>query len=151
MSLRVQRINPKEAIPLRHKVLRPHMTLADCVYPGDEEVTSFHLGVRLDNKLVTVLSVVQESSPHFGEILQFRFRAMATDPQYHGRGFAREVVAAAQKEVCRRGGKLIWFNARKAAFGFYEKMGYQYYGELFEMEGIGPHKVMWKKIQPDIC
>jgi hypothetical protein len=40
---------------------------------------------------------------------------------------------------------LIWFNARVEAVGFYEKMGYQKTGNLFEIPDVGVHILMFKK------
>lgn len=146
MEITVQRILATDTIPLRHRVLRPHMTVKDCVYPGDDLPTTFHFGAFSDGVLATVLSAVLESSPVFKENVQFRFRAMATDPRFHRKGFAKAVVLASEEEIRNRSGELIWFNAREAAFGFYEKMGYRYYGDFFEMPGIGLHKIMWKRL-----
>jgi len=147
--LNVREISATETIPLRHTVLRPHMTVQDCIYPGDDLATSFHLGGFSGGVLATVLSVVLDSSPIFDEQVQYRFRAMATDSRFHRRGFAKSVVAAAEQKVLARGGSLIWFNAREAAFGFYEKTGYRHHGDFFEIPGIGMHKIMWKRIGQD--
>ena len=38
---------------------------------------------------------------------------------------------------------LWWCNARLVAVGFYEKLGLSVYGDIFEIEPIGPHKLMF--------
>ena len=49
-------IIPPQTWDLRHRVLRPHQTLEDCVYSQDELKNSFHVGAFLGEKIVCVAS-----------------------------------------------------------------------------------------------
>jgi predicted GNAT family N-acyltransferase len=42
--------------------------------------------------------------------------------------------------------KIVWCNSRMSAVSFYEKMGFEKEGEVFEVDPIGPHVVMWKDL-----
>ena len=54
--------------------------------------------------------------------------------------------AAAEAFVHEQGGRVAWFNARRAAEGFYAHMGYRTVSEEFDVPGIGPHVVMEKRL-----
>jgi GNAT superfamily N-acetyltransferase len=41
---------------------------------------------------------------------------------------------------------IIWFNARKNAVPFYEKLGFHTYGTAFEIENVGTHFVMYRTL-----
>ena len=49
---------------------------------------------------------------------------MATDPTVRGPGAGRALVAEGLARVAARGGDLVWCDARVAAVGFYERMGF---------------------------
>ena len=40
----------------------------------------------------------------------------------------------------------VWCNARTSAKGFYETMDFESLGDTFEIEGVGPHILMSRKI-----
>jgi hypothetical protein len=42
--------------------------------------------------------------------------------------------------------KLICFNARTAAAGFYKKMNYQPLGKPFDIKDVGEHYLMYKNL-----
>lgn len=137
-------IIPLQTWDLRHRVLRPHQTLAECVYSQDELINSFHVGAFLNEKIVCVASFHFEENPNLPAENPFRLRGMATDPAFHKQGLGKMVMQFGQEELFRKKCDLLWFNAREIAFPFYEKLGFKYLGPLFDMPGIGPHKVMYK-------
>ncbi len=67
---------------------------------------------------------------------------MATTAAVRGSGAGRRLLQACFQHVRAGGGGLLWCNARLVALGFYERMGLEREGELFELPGIGPHYVM---------
>jgi GNAT superfamily N-acetyltransferase len=71
---------------------------------------------------------------------------MASDSAFQKKGLGKSVLQAAETELKRRGCSLLWFNARTSAEGFYKKSGYIPIEKVFEITGIGPHKVMYKKL-----
>ena len=54
----------------------------------------------------------------------WQLRGMATDPAVRGTGAGRALVAEGLARVAARGGDLVWCDARLAAVGFYERMGF---------------------------
>lgn len=141
-------ITAAEALPLRQKVLRPLLRPEDCFYKEDDLATSFHLGLFHAGRLVCIATFMLEASATFHAGHPYRLRGMATDPRYRGQGFGGILLRQGIEVLKDRRCDLLWFNAREAAFPFYESLGFQYHGGLFEMPGIGPHKVMYKHLIP---
>jgi GNAT superfamily N-acetyltransferase len=75
---------------------------------------------------------------------------MATDPAVQGRGVGRVLVAAGVARVAARGGDLIWCNARAAAAGFYERMGFAVVTGSFDVPPIGAHVGMVIELPPSV-
>ena len=42
---------------------------------------------------------------------------------------------------------LLWCNARIKAVPFYQSVGFQEIGDLFDIKDIGPHYYMYKRIK----
>ena len=54
----------------------------------------------------------------------WQLRGMATDPAMRGTGAGRALIAEGLARVAARGGDLVWCDARMAAVGFYERLGF---------------------------
>jgi ribosomal protein S18 acetylase RimI-like enzyme len=67
---------------------------------------------------------------------------MATLPEVRGSGAGRALVERACAEAEQRGATFLWFDARRVAFGFYERLGFYYLSEAFDIAPIGEHRVM---------
>ncbi len=152
LHLNFKIIDSKLALPLRHRILRPGQPLETAKYPDDNFETTLHVGGFASEKIIGVATFVPEAYPQLKEFLplrlnHWRLRGMATDSDYQKNGVGRGVVSLGLKILHeQRNCDLIWCNAREAAFLFYERLGFKYWGELFELPGIGPHKVMYKEL-----
>lgn len=144
----ISKIPLNYTLSLRQKVLKPFLHLDDCVNPSDLAPTTFHLGLFHERKLITICSFSSEPHVFFSAGNPYRLRGMATDAQYAGQGFGQILLqhgmVLLQKQHC----DLLWCNARERAFPFYKKMGFYFHGPSFELDRIGPHKVMYKYLNP---
>lgn len=145
---RVEFITVPETMALRHRVLRPADPIEACYFANDHDGSTFHLGLFLGEKIVSIASFVYQSHPQLSAGCPFRLRGMATDEKYRGRNFGGELLRHGIESLRQRRCDLLWFNARERAFGFYQKSGFQFQGSLFHLEGTGPHKVMYKHLIP---
>ncbi len=144
-------ISTQETLPLRKKILKPFLTEAECINPGDDLQSTFHFACKVDSKIVSIATFLAEPHPCLPQALHpYRLRGMASDTdlgprQGYGSRVLQEGIEYLQThQQC----DAIWCNAREQAFGFYEKMGFQFFGELFDIKDIGPHKVMYKILNP---
>lgn len=136
----IQNVKTKQVIPLRHKVLRPHQTIMDCYYPGDEDATTLHYAaINEQQQIIGIATVYLEKCDMFSQAAQYRLRGMATDENVRGTGVGVLIVKKILNDLHNQ---LIWCNARTTALGFYEKLGFKKVGDEFTIEGIGPHFVM---------
>lgn len=145
--MKVLRINPNDTHPIRHKMLRQDFSLEECIFPGDDEDQTFHLGAFIDNKLVSVASFYYENNPNFLHEHQYRLRGMATLQEHQGKGLSSELLRIAFPMIKQNFCTLLWCNARLGAEGFYTKVGFKRHGDVFEIPGIGPHILMSKEIE----
>lgn len=145
---------------LRAAVLRPGLPLEAAVFPGDTDPTTAHLGAFSGGELVGIASVYREAPPGAADAgaadagavdagpadaSAWRLRGMATLPQVRGQGFGKALVAACLEHVAARGGTRLWCNARTEAVGFYRKLGFATAGDEFDIPGVGPHYMMWRR------
>ncbi len=141
-TFQIRRIDAADTRPLRHAILRPNQPFEATVYPLDDEPTSGHLGVFLGDRLVGVASVFNETHPGDTNPYAWRLRGMATREQDRGQGNGGALLHACLDYIRAAGGTNLWFNARTTAAAFYSRFGFVVRGNVFDIEGIGPHVVM---------
>jgi GNAT superfamily N-acetyltransferase len=127
--------------------LKPHLSEADCVNPGDLQPDTFHLAAIYENGIVGIASFEMESHPDLPAQNPARLRGMATDPNFHRKGIGRNLVNRGIEILRTNNVDLLWFNARINAFPFYQSLGFDFHGEYFDLPKIGPHKVMYKYLK----
>jgi predicted GNAT family N-acyltransferase len=140
-------IETKDVLALRNLVLREgKLRDEECVFENDDQEETFHLGYFDQDELVCIASFHKQSHPDFsGEAYQLR--GMATAENFRGKGLGNMLLNFAI--VYLRGRKInyLWCNARKIAWKFYLGLGFEFISPEFDIEGIGPHKTMYLKIQ----
>lgn len=144
--MEVKQIEAKDTHDIRHKILRPHGEVGDCLYPGDNDDLTFHLGAYVDDKLVSVASFYMDNHPEIEDEYQFRLRGMATLDEFRGQGMSSALLRTAFPLIKKNHVNMLWCNARTSALGFYKKVGFEEHGNIFEIESIGPHILMLKKL-----
>ena len=144
-AISVCRVSASDVYPLRLRVLRPNQTLADCIWAQDNDADTAHFAAYDGNTLIGIGSIAisaREGDPPN----TWRLRGMATEPSLQGRGIGAQVLSACVAHAKSNGGALMWCNARTSALGFYRKYGFETVGEEFDIKGIGPHYVMFRRL-----
>jgi len=141
----IRHITPTEARPIRHQVLRPGQPVETVMFPGDDDPTTVHYGAALRGELIGIVSLFHQK-PDWTNEDSWMMRGMATIPDYQGKGYGEALVQRCIEHAKHKGGKILWFNARTSAVDFYKKLGFETRGEVFDVEGGGPHIVMWKQL-----
>ena len=143
---RVREISARETWPVRHAVLRPGQPLSSCDYDIDSMPGSFHLGVFNGEDLVTIGSFYPVPHPELDGTSQFRLRGMATLQSQQGRGYGFKLLDEAVSRLRMQSCDMLWCNARVSAAGYYIKFGMQRIGEEFDIPNIGPHWLMYMRL-----
>jgi GNAT superfamily N-acetyltransferase len=136
-------VRPEILYVLRRDVLRPGQPLSAVMHDHDFQPDTFHVAAFGPRSKVTACATFYpELPPGKTEDHAWRLRAMASLPQLRGQGYASAALRYGIAEIRRRGGTLLWCNARSGAVGFYERIGFSIVSDEFEVESIGPHFVM---------
>ena len=143
--VQIKEISAPEAYAIRKDVLRDAIPLTEKM-DGDFDPTTFHLGAFVDDELACVATFMQHDSPYFSES-QYRLRGMATHKSYQHQGLGKSVLENAEQMLLKKKVNILWCNARVIAIKFYENCGYKIIGKEFNVHLVGPHYVMFKKIQ----
>jgi len=142
----VKEIDASLTYDLRHRLLRPNQNFEASHYPMDFDSGNFHLGVYIEDKLICVGSFFKENHPDLDQKIQFRLRGMATEPAFQGKGAGSMLIQFAETILQKKKASIWWCNARVSAAGYYEKIGLDQLGDIFEIVPIGMHKVMMKEV-----
>jgi GNAT superfamily N-acetyltransferase len=144
--LDVRRVVPEMTYNLRHTVLRPNQSIEDSMYETDYEEDAFHVGAFYQGKLISVASFITEKNPDFPIEKQYRLRQMATLEEFRKFGAGRAVVNFAENIIKERGFDFLWCKGRTTVQEYYEKLGFDPHGDVFDYPPIGLHIVMCKKL-----
>ncbi|KAB2334528.1 GNAT family N-acetyltransferase [Cytobacillus depressus] len=145
--IEVRKITPEMTYSLRHTVLRPHQTIEHSKFDTDHEDNAFHIGAFYQGRLISVASFIADKNPDFPIERQYRLRQMATLEEYRMLGAGRAIVNYAENLIKEQGIDFIWCKARTSVEGYYNKLGFNIHGEVFDYPPIGPHIVMYKKLK----
>lgn len=140
-------IQADDVLAIRNEVLREGRLSPDqCRFPNDNASESFHLGYFDNERLVCIASFHPQNYKEFPG-RAYQLRGMATLEGHRGKGIGNQLVNFAI--VYMRGVKVnyVWCNARKEATPFYSNLGFEIISPEFEVAGIGPHFVLYLKIQ----
>jgi ribosomal protein S18 acetylase RimI-like enzyme len=144
LKVNITKVDAKKVRPLRHAELRKGQDFSTTSYIEDYEAGTFHMACIVDEKIVTCASYYPEKSIKIKSNRAYRLRGMATN--FQRKGYASDLMAESFKELKKRDCDMVWCNARLGAVDFYKSVGFKITGEIFDIEGIGPHYYMYKEI-----
>jgi len=140
-------ISANETYAVRHPMLRQGRPVEDCVFEGDDNLNTLHLGAFIKNELIGVLSAYQIKHPHLNANKSYQIRGVAVLTKGHRKGIGSALMTQVEELLAKRKVDLIWLNARITALEFYTALAYHREGESFEIAGIGTHYCFYKTFQ----
>ena len=142
------KIIPSETtFSVRNPVLRPHQPVESCRFDGDNLASTTHFGCYEEEKLIGVVALFEKPNLNWALDKQYQLRGMAVLDDHQKKGIGEQLVKTVITFAQEKKMQLIWFNARKNAVPFYEKLNFHRYGTAFEIEGIGTHYLMYRLLQ----
>jgi ribosomal protein S18 acetylase RimI-like enzyme len=148
----IVRVGAQQTYDLRQRVLRPHQSVAEVAFPGDDDPGTGHFAALDPGGAVIGVVRVQRQAPTAPIAADpdssWRLRGMATAVEHRQQGVGSALVAAVAAYVAAQGATLLWCHARLSAVAFYRRLGFVTYGETWEEPDIGPHVVMWRSVRP---
>lgn len=134
-------ISAADTYDLRRRILRDGDSDAVVEWVGDDEDSTFHLGIRDRSGAVVAISTWLGRPP------ATQIRGMATDPELVGSGLGSRLLAAGIERCRSRGDTVVWANARVTAISFYERAGFTVVGAVFETADTGlPHQMVRRSL-----
>lgn len=116
---------------LRRRVLRDGTPSTELVWDGDDDPTTFHLGIRVDDTVIAVSTWLERRYPDRPAEPGFQLRGMATDPGWRGTGVSGDLLTGGLRRCRDRGARLVWARARCTALTFYERHGFAALGPVY--------------------
>ncbi|HVW15765.1 MAG TPA: GNAT family N-acetyltransferase [Mucilaginibacter sp.] len=137
----------EDTLAIRNIVLREgKLTPDQCRWPGDEKEDAFHLGYFEDDQLVCIATFHLQPYKDFAGT-SYQLRGMATIEGYRGKGIGNKLLNFAIVYLRGQKANYVWCNAREKALKFYTGMGFEVISGEFDVPNIGPHRVLYLKIQ----
>ncbi len=139
----VREIAAVETHDLRRRVLRDGSAGAVVVWDGDDADGTLHLGIEFDGEIVAISTWLDVPQPDGDADRAVQLRGMAVDPDLGPRGFGTRLVVVGCDRAHRHGARVVWAHARVTALGFYERLGFEVVGPVFETAATGlPHRLV---------
>ena len=143
----IKEISSSDTISVRHPVLRAGKPIDSCRFDGDDLDTTKHFGIFEEENLVGVISIFKNNHAYFENNDCYQIRGMAVLENFQKQGLGEKLLMHSEEYIRNQKSSLIWFNARQTAVGFYEKLGYKKNADAFEIQDVGTHYVMYKKLR----
>jgi predicted GNAT family N-acyltransferase len=142
--IQIKKISAEETIPIRKEILRNNIPLP-IEFKGDFDEDTFHLGVYKNDFLIAVSSFMKVENERF-EGKQYQLRGMAALTEFQGFGAGKLMMQEAFSILEELKIDYLWCNARVVAVSFYKKQGLETLGKSFEIQYVGEHYFMFKKL-----
>lgn len=148
-GITIRRVSIDLIIGLRHRILRAGLPVEAAQFPGDNEVSTWHIGLFYSappDENVQVVSCASFMLNSYKEEPAWQLRGMATDGPHQGKGFGGRLLACAEAAILKQSNvRRFWCNARVPAIPFYERHGWVVDSDVFDIPTAGPHRKMFKK------
>ncbi len=145
-QLIIKQVPVETIINLRHEILRPGLPIETARFDGDNDAGTHHFACfHVDDSHGEPLCCVSYMLRNLNETPSWQLRGMATQEQFKGKGIGKALVTYAETELSVKSDiKNFWCNARAESTGFYEKTGWTFASEEFNIPNVGPHYVIVK-------
>jgi len=148
--LAICRVSIDVIIDLRYRMLRAGLPKESANFPGDDNVSTWHVGLfhpyadGASAPVVTCASFVLNS---YKEEPAWQLRGMCTDAEYQSKGFGGRLLSCAEVAILKSSPvRLFWCNARVPAIPFYQRQRWTVDSEVFDIPTAGPHRKLFKQV-----
>jgi GNAT superfamily N-acetyltransferase len=143
------RVSIDVIIDLRYRMLRAGLPKESANFPGDDDVSAWHLGLfypYADGANAPVVTCASFMLNSYQEKPAWQLRGMCTDAERQSKGFGGRLLSCAEAAILKSSPvRMFWCNARVPAIAFYQRQGWAVDSEVFDIPTAGPHRRMFKK------
>ncbi len=101
LNLNIKIVKSNKLLNLRSKILRNNMNPSKCIYRGDYNKTSFHIGAYIDGILVGGVSIIKNKCVHKDFPDCYQLRGLFVDFNHQKKGIGKMIIKKVEfaKEV----------------------------------------------------
>ena len=143
----VKKVESEELYPIRNDVLRKNKGFEYCKFKGDNLTSSAHFGVLKNKKIVGGVSLIVNNTENLVSNNVIQLRGMCVYEAFQKQNVGLSLLNMAELFAIDNNYEYIWMNARKIALDFYLRNGYINNFRSFNIEQIGKHYFLFKKIK----
>ena len=147
MSLILKKVKSIDLYPFRNKVLRKNKGFQYCKFEGDENINSVHFAVFNNNSIIGGVSLIKNRTNKIKSLNNIQLRGMGVYEAFQKNKIGTLLIEKVEIYCIKNKIEFIWMNARLEATEFYLKNGYIKNKKSFNIEGIGEHYFLFKKIK----
>ncbi|PCJ82371.1 MAG: hypothetical protein COA49_02445 [Bacteroidetes bacterium] len=154
-DIKVERVGCEALREVRFEVLWPHLENSnEAKIDIDESKGALHLAAIIEGDIVGVVSVFDQKCDRYPHMFSgdnvARIRAMGVLEKMRGMNVGLALMREVEKLSTAN---VIWCDARKVSWGFYEKCGFLYASDVsgveykcYSVRDVGFHKTMYKRL-----
>lgn len=147
----IRTVGPGDLTVLRIALLHRPRTDAHAsaypILPGDEHPAAFHVAAYRDGTQVGIASIHPEPMPNGYRTGAWRIHDVAIDHGHRGRGVGAILVERCLEHAANNEARAAWCFAPAAAFGFFERYGFQRSGDPSDGPD-GPGYLLYVELGP---
>lgn len=147
--LAICRVSIDVIIDLRYRMLRAGLPKETANFPGDDDVSAWHVGLFYpfsDGSIVPAVTCASFMLKPYKDQSAWQLRGMCTEAVHQSKGFGGRLLSCAEAAILKSSPvRLFWCNARVPAIPFYQRQGWTVDSEVFDIPTAGPHRRMFKK------
>ncbi len=147
MCLIIKKVKSEDLYSLRNKVLRNNKGIQYCKFEGDENESTVHFAAFKENLIIGGVSLIKNNTNKIKSLSIIQLRGMAVYKIYQKNKIGSLLLKKVESFCININIDFIWMNARLEAIEFYLKQGYVKTKKSFNIEGVGKHYFLYKKLK----
>ena len=147
MCLILKKVKSEDLYSLRNKVLRNNKGIKYCKFKGDENESTAHFAAFKENLIIGGVSLIKNNTNKIKSLSNIQLRGMAVYKIYQKNKIGSLLLKKVESFCININIDFIWMNARLEAIEFYLKQGYVKTKKSFNIEGVGKHYFLYKKLK----
>jgi GNAT superfamily N-acetyltransferase len=147
MCLIIKKVKSEDLYSLRNKVLRNNKGIQYCKFEGDENESTVHFAAFKENLIIGGVSLIKNNTNKVKSLSIIQLRGMAVYKIYQKNKIGSLLLKKVESFCININIDFIWMNARLEAIEFYLKQGYVKTKKSFNIEGVGKHYFLYKKLK----
>jgi hypothetical protein len=147
--LAICRVSIDVIVDLRHRMLRAGLPKESANFPGDNDASTWHVGLfhpytnGANAPVVTCASFMLNS---YKEQPAWQLRGMCTEAAHQSKGFGGQLLSCVESAILKSSPvRLFWCNARVPAIPFYQRQGWTVDSDEFDIPTAGPHRKLFRR------